>query len=116
MPWNDINNCETPDEMLVIWQNLFTTVADIHAPIRSKRVRNKKSPWLTSEIIKLTVSRDKLKRVAMIISRNPDHWTEFKTARNLVNNNIKEAKATYYRSEIDENFGNYKGLWKLLIS
>ena len=80
---------ETPDKMLVIWQNLFTTVADMHAPIRSKRVRNKKSPWLTSEIRKLIVSRDKLKRLA-IISRNPDHWTEFKTATNLVNTKTSE--------------------------
>ena len=41
---------------------MFTTIiANRHAPIRSLRVRNKKSPWLTIELRKLIRDRDKLK-------------------------------------------------------
>ena len=48
--------------MIEVWQNMFTTIiANRHAPIRSLRVRNKKSPWLTIELRKLIRDRDKLK-------------------------------------------------------
>ena len=28
---------------------MFLKIADAHAPIRTRRVRNKKSPWITAE-------------------------------------------------------------------
>ena len=46
VPWNNLSHCNTSDEMLETWQELFTSIADVHAPIRSRRVRNKQSPGL----------------------------------------------------------------------
>ena len=48
-PWDSLRNCTTPDEMVEIWENMFLNIADAHAPIRTRRVRNKKSPWITTD-------------------------------------------------------------------
>lgn len=32
------------------WTNLFTDIFDIHAPIRSFKVRSQSSPWITPQI------------------------------------------------------------------
>lgn len=61
-PWDSLRNCTTPDEMIVIWENMFLKIADAHAPIRTQRVRNKKSPWITTELRELITGRNRLKR------------------------------------------------------
>lgn len=105
IPWNAIGNCNTPDEMIEAWYNMFISVANKHAPIRSKRVRNKRSPWLTSELRKLIINRDKLKRQA-VISNDLELWDKFKKERNRMKNKIRRAKVDYYQSQIENNFGN----------
>ena len=57
---------QTPDSMWEIWRKLFTDVLDKHAPIQKKKIKSKKVPWITSEIKKLIILRDKLKRKAII--------------------------------------------------
>ena len=98
--WNSIDNCNTTDEMIENWYNMFTAVANNHAPIRSRRVRNKRSPWLTAELRQLITNRDQLKKQA-IISNDSELWNKFKKERNKTNNEIKKAKAHYYRSQVE---------------
>lgn len=82
-----------------------------HAPVRSKRVRNKESPWIASELRKLITNRDKLKKQA-VISNDMAIWDKFKKKRNKINNEIKKAKSNCYQSLIESNFGKRKEIWK----
>ena len=66
MDWNSVENCYTPDDMIEKWYNMFINVANKHAPIRTRRVRSKKSPWLTTELRSSIINRDKFKKQAMI--------------------------------------------------
>ena len=111
VPWNILSHCNTSDEMLEIWQELFTSIADVHAPIRSRRVRNKQSPWITSQIRKMIIDRDKLKKRA-IITNDINLWVSFKKMRNLVTNKVKEAKSRYYHSQIEKNVSDSRAIWK----
>ena len=61
-PWDNLRNCTTPDEMVEIWENMFLKIADAHAPITTRRVRNKKCPWITTELRELITGRNTLKR------------------------------------------------------
>ena len=63
---------------------MFDSVADKHAPLRTRRVRNKHSPWLTSQIRKLIIESDLLKKNA-IKTGEPDQWKQYKLYRNKVN-------------------------------
>ena len=95
------------------WKELFLTVANKHAPIKSGRVRNKNSPWINSEIRKLIIERDCLKKQA-IKTGNRDDWIKFKKVKNKTNRIIKETKANYYKSNIDSTSGNPRAIWKTL--
>lgn len=113
VPWDGIKVFKTPDEMIEVWQSLFLGVTERHAPMRTRRVRNKKSPWLSSELRDLINARDRLKRQA-IITKDISIWDKYKQERNRVNNEIKKAKRSYYKSQIEKCIGNPKEIWKII--
>lgn len=73
--------------MLEQWYELFTHISNKHAPIRTRRVRNKKAPWLTPELRNLIAKRDRLEKKA-VKTRDSELWNEFKKQRNKINNLI----------------------------
>ena len=89
--WNVLGTFQDPNDMWREWKIKFLNVVDTHALLRTKRVRSKRSPWITSELKKHMHERDIMKLKA-IRSKNPQDWGEFKRLRNKVNSNIKIAK------------------------
>ena len=85
-----------------MWYKLFIAVVNRHAPIRHKRVKHSKlPPWLNKNIIQVMSDRDRLKKERM--------FTEYKTARNEVENLVRNANKLYFRrptldEEIPHNF------------
>ena len=56
--WSSIDDSDSLDDMLETWVTLFSEVANAHAPMRTRRVRSKKSPWLSPEIKQLINNRN----------------------------------------------------------
>ena len=50
IPWEDIKNAN-PNREWENWKALFLSIVDKHAPLKKRRVRNKRSPWLTRGIV-----------------------------------------------------------------
>ena len=48
-PWDDLKGIHNPNEMWLKWKTLFLEVSDVHAPLRSKRFRGSKSPWIRED-------------------------------------------------------------------
>ena len=88
VPWDSIQD-ENPNHQWEKWKALFTAVVDKHAPLKRARIRNKRSPWLTSDIASLIRKRDLLKIRAMD-TNDANNWNEYRNARNTVNNEIKK--------------------------
>jgi len=111
--WSDIDNVHDPSEMLAIWEKRFLEIANEQAPIKTRRVRNNQSPWLTCDIRALINHRNYLKKQA---TKTDDSqvWDDYKKFRNLVNNEIKQSKNSYYHSHIENNRGNPKALWRTI--
>ena len=42
------------------------SVIDKHAPLKTKRIRNKRSPWITNELLREIYKRDFLKKAQEI--------------------------------------------------
>ena len=59
-----------------VWKNLFLECVEKHAPLRTKRVRARNSPWITPQLEKRLHERDILKLKA-IRSGNADIWRKF---------------------------------------
>ena len=76
-------------------EKLFMEVVDKHAPLQSKRVSDKHSPWITHELTRQIYKRNCMKKIA-IQKNNTSAWVRYKQARNEVNNAIKSAKERYF--------------------
>ena len=115
MPWRNVSSHSDPNDMWQEWKNLFVSCMEKHALLKSKRIRNKRSPSITSELLLRMRRRDVLKKKA--ISTN-DHamWQQFKRARNLVNNTTKLAKKQYFSENLETSKGNPVKLGILLTS
>jgi hypothetical protein len=68
--WDTIYYSQDPNEMCHTWNNMLMESIDKHAPLRSRRTRNRKPPWITNEIRHQMFHRDYLKKKA-ISSRDP---------------------------------------------
>ena len=44
--WHDIKELYDPNDMWKKWKDLFLSVCDKHAPVKIKRTRPTKSPWI----------------------------------------------------------------------
>ena len=88
-------------------------VVERHAPLRTKRVRNSKSPWISVELKQRMRERDFLKTKA-IKTQDPLDWAVFKRSRNFVNSQIKHAKETHYKTILLENENNVRKTWSII--
>ena len=113
LPWGDIEFLDSPDEMWDVWKQLFTSVANKHAPLKTKRVRHKVSPWLTPDLKGMIIKRNHLKKKA-VRSGDLNDWNEYRRVRNKTNNKLRDTKAAYYHKEIENNSGNVREIWKTI--
>ena len=84
-----------------------------HTPLKRKRVRNKQSSWLTSEIKQLLIQRARLKGVAMRIDTY-ENWRNYKITRNSCNSIIEIGKIDYYQISLQRNSGISREIWKTI--
>ena len=111
--WCDIEKLSDPNEMWHEWKRNFMSCFDKHAPIRKKRIGNKRSPWINNELIKKLQERDLLKKKADKTSDDLT-WKKYKKVRNSVNNAIKTAKRNYFTINLDNSKGDVRKTWKLI--
>ena len=111
--WNDIKLSSDPNTMWSKWKSLLMECIDRHAPLRHKRVGNKRSPWITSQLQREMRKRDYLKQKA-VREDNYQIWEQFKHARNHTNNLIKTAKREYFVNNFEINKSNSKETWNLI--
>ena len=110
VPWDLIEELDNPIRAWELWKQSFLAVANFHAPIKKRRVRNCKAPWLTHEIRQLMQERDRIKRIATV-TRDQLKWAEYRRLKNRVNHSIKASKKNYYHSYFEDNVGKAKATW-----
>jgi hypothetical protein len=79
-PWHLIELQSDIDLKWSLWKSFFLGVFDKHAPLISKRIRNKHIPWINKNTENLIFERDRMKRKA-IISKSDADWRTFKSLR-----------------------------------
>ena len=111
--WDVIRAYNNPNDMWRVWKTTFNNVVEMHAPLRTRRVRLSKSPAITPELKRHMHKRDILK-IKAIRSKDIYDWAAFKKARNSVNNEIKFAKKGHYMNAFHENESNVKKTWGII--
>ncbi len=97
----------------VCGKTTFNNVVEMHAPLRTRRVRLSKSPWITPELKRHMHERDILK-IKAIRSKDIYDWAAFKKARNSVNSEIKFVKKAHYMNAFHENESSVKKTWGII--
>lgn len=49
-PWSHIQAFGNPDQIWSAWKDMFMSVVDKHAPMKTRKVRSNAIPWLTKEV------------------------------------------------------------------
>ena len=95
------------------WKKIFLDVIDKHAPIKKKRIRNKKYPWLNARIKQSMIERNKLKLLAIKTNAAVD-CLNYKKSKNCLNDEIKNAKTVHYQEYFRLNSGKPREIWKTI--
>jgi hypothetical protein len=45
--WDSVSCSQDPNEMFDVWKKMLMKTINKHAPLRFRRIRNRKSPWIT---------------------------------------------------------------------
>ena len=92
VPWDKIEQIDNAIRAWDVWKQSVLAVANLHAPVKKRRVRNSKAPWLFPEIKRLMW--DKIKRIATVTG-DQLKWAEYRRLKNHVNHSIKASKKNY---------------------
>ena len=76
---------DNPSTIWEIWKDFFLQVLDKHAPLQSKKIKSKRSPWISRKAI---------------ITKLETDWENYKKARNETNTLLRQAKRDYYSKKI----------------
>ena len=105
---NDVNQVLNSIELML------NEILERYIPLKTKRVKRPCQPdWMTKELLTLIRTRDQLLLKARK-SNQPEHWAHYTCAKCKTTNAIKKAKRDYFRTKIDENKENPKGIWSAL--
>ena len=109
VPW-DIMQIDNLISAWEVWKQSFLAVANLHAPVKKRSIRNSEASWLTPEIKLLLWVRDRTKSIATVTS-DQLRWAEYRRLRNRVNHSLKASKKNYYHSYFEDNVGKAKATW-----
>ena len=86
---------------------------ELSEPMVEKRVSDKYSPWMSSDLKRLFKARDKIK-LAAVKSKSEFLMSAYLQLRNKVTKMNKEAKRAYFMNKIHTSEGNLRETWKTI--
>ena len=89
---------------------MLSAVVGKYAPLVEKRVSDKYSPWLSSELKRLFNTRDKIKTAA-VKNKSEILMSTYRQLRNKATKLSKEARRAYFANKIYASEGNLKETW-----
>ena len=112
-PWSIIDVFDDVEDKLHVFNLLFSSILDQHAPIKTFKVRGKPNPCITDNIRALMKTRDNWRKEAR--KRNdPMAWTAYRNLRQEVKREIKVAEREFFTEQIQRNPSNTNSIWKAI--
>ena len=97
-------------EIVHNFTSVLSIVIERYAPMVEKRVSDKYSPWLSSELKCLFKTRDKIK-ISAVKNKSEILMSAYRQLRNKATKLNKEAKRAYFTNKIQASEGNLKETW-----
>ena len=101
------------NSMLSSFNDVISSVLDVHAPIRTIKIRSRPCPYVTLEIKQLMKRRNNLHR-RFLQTRDPNDWQNYKNSRKEIKVILQDAERNYISSEVQQHRDNPSSLWKII--
>ena len=101
VPWSILDIFDNPDDKVHIFNALFLDVLDMHAPLKTVRVKRNPAPWVTKSIRDEMDRRNSLYRVFKKY-RSMVSWDAFKAQRNCVRSSTTQSQERILSSSNQE--------------
>ena len=98
-----VYNRNSPNQSLNVMKSILKDTIDRHAPFVTKRVKGKKSPWMSKEIKRHMNIRDQLYRKAPKSKKQLD-WVSCKRKTKLHKKRNPKKQKKLYLQRIKRNF------------
>ena len=113
VPWHVLDVVDNIEDKVEIFNNLFLSALDSHAPVKSIKVSAKSIPFMTSEIKNLIIERDRCHRKARTSGAESD-WCKFRELRRNVKLQLRKAEIVYIQEQIKDSKGDSNCIWKTI--
>ena len=106
-----------PDDntALKAFNDVLHSTLEMHAPLKTFKVRSRPCPFVSRKITELMKSRDRLFRRFRQTHDKKD-CSNYKVSRNNVKTKIKNAAKTHIMNEVREHTNNSVSMWKIINS
>ena len=113
--WDEIKNCDDPNEAYKQFFNIFNSIYDIYFPKVFVRLKTNhiQSPWLTKEIDKSSKRKQNLYE-KFLKYRTRETELAYKSYKNRFEILKKKAKKKYYSEKISKYKHDAKKTWSIL--
>ena len=114
--WDFVDNDDNPQTSYSKFIDKTTELLNIHCPLKSVKVSNRKfarKPWITLGLLKSIRTKDKLYK-KFITKPTDENKLKYTKYRNILNNLLRTAKKAFVTAEIESNKFNMKETWKTL--
>ena len=102
LPWSVLDIFDDVDDKLAVFESLFKDVLDLHAPLKTVRIKNNPAPWISRSIRDDMDTRNKLLK-KFRLQRTLSNWEAYKSQRNRVTARQRLAKKNYFHRLILNN-------------
>ena len=94
--------------------NRINSLTDECFPLKTKIIKSKSiiKPWINNDLKQLIKERHKL--YTKYVKQPITYGLAYRNLRNHVTNELKACKIRYYRSKLDNAYGNSKKIWKVI--
>ena len=97
LPFAAVYAMESPEDKLDVFNHLFLSCLNKHAPLIKKKLTRPPAPWLKDfDITRKLHERDRLRQIAHA-TQDPTAWGNFRKIRNEIKKVIRSAKTTFYK-------------------
>lgn len=116
--WHSLYNTHINDSVTKLNSEIKNAL-DLHAPEKTKLISNKnklKQPWMTTELLKSTKTRDKLYSKCISKPRDSPAYIKFLEHRNSHNRQKRITKQNYYTGLLQDYKHDSRKTWSILNS
>lgn len=108
-----IFSCGDVDTKLNTLNDVVGSTLNLHAPVRTTRIRHRPCPFVLRGIKQLMKTRDLLHR-NFFQSRDPSDWSKYRESRDTIKEILRETEQNYTFLEVQQNKSNPSSLWKVI--